>query len=405
MSIIDVIHTKKVTRKKPLANDNAILEYYFNSPLTINKAINTELSNNELSNNELSNTKLSNTKLSNTNLSNTNSTAHAFNIPNIKEFNKLLTTNYKVNELKIIQKYYKIKCVGNKEYLKKYLYNYLFYSCNIITIQKNVRGYLIKKYIKFHGPAFYKRNLCSNDVDFCTLDDLNSIPYNQFISFKDENNHIYGFDIISLYTLFKNGLLAMKKTNNNITSESFIDIENPFTKQKFNANTLKQLINYINISRILKIIINLEYDELVVVSDSKQVEMKILTLFQKIDSLGNYTNIKWFSELDKKKLIRFIRELMDIWNYRANLSYEVKREIVPQRSDPFFDRTINLNMLGQYSFIQLRKYCVTIIDILINSGINTNSCSLGSYYVLCALTIVSQDAADALPWLYEATVH
>ena len=62
-------------------------------------------------------------------------------------------------------------------------------------------------------------------------------------------------------------------------------------------------------------------------------------------------------------------------------------------------------MLGQYNFIQLRKYCVTIIDILINSGINNNACSLGSYYVLCALTIVSQDAADALPWLYEATVH
>ena len=372
MSIIDVIHNKKITRKKPPTNSNAILEYYFNSSLIIDKAINTNLNN----------TKLSNTKLSNTKLSNTNSTEHAFNIPNIKEFNKLLTTNYKVNE-----------------------YNYLFYSCNIITIQKNVRGYLIKKYIKYHGPAFYKRNMCSNDVDFCTLDDLTSIPYNQFISFKDENNHIYGFDIISLYTLFKNGLSAMKKNNNNVTNESFVDVENPFTKQKFNVNTLKQLINYINMSKILKIIINLEYDELVVISDSKQVEMKILTLFQKIDSLGNYTNIKWFSELDKKKLIRFIRELMDIWNYRANLSYEVKREIVPQRSDPFFDRTINLNMLGQYNFIQLRKYCVTIIDILINSGINNNACSLGSYYVLCALTIVSQDAADALPWLYEATVH
>jgi hypothetical protein len=130
----------------------------------------------------------------------------------------------------------------------------------------------------------------------------------------------------------------------------------------------------------------LEYDELVAVTDSKQLEMKILTLFQKIDSLGNYTNIKWFLELDKKQLIRFARELMDIWNYRANLTYEVKREIVPQRSDPFYDRTINVNMLGQHSFIQIRKYCITIIDILINSGMNVNACSLGSYYVLCALT-------------------
>ena len=375
MNIIDVTHNKKVSiSNQKMITKNAILEYYLNRPIIASRIKDTIKTG-------------------------------AFTIPNIKEFNKLLTINYKVNELKIIQKHYNIKCSGNKEHLKQYLYNYLFYSYKISIIQKNARLLLIKKYIKFHGPAFYNRSICSNDVDFCTLDTIVSIPYNQFISFKDENNHIYGFDIISLYTLFKNGLLAMKKNNTNITKDCYVDVENPFTKQKINANILKQLIGYINISRILKIIINLEYDELIAVSDSKQVEMKILTLFQKIDSLGNYTNIKWFLELDKKQLIRFVRELMDIWNYRANLTYEVKREIVPQRSDPFYDRTINPNMLGQYNFIQIRKYCATIIDILINSGLNTSSCSLGSYYVLCALTTVSKDAAETLPWLYEATIH
>ena len=375
MNIIDVTHNKKVSiSNQKMITKNAILEYYLNRPIIASRIKDTIKTG-------------------------------AFTIPSIKEFNNLYTINYKVNELKIIQKHYNIKCSGNKEHLKQYLYNYLFYSYKISIIQKNARLLLIKKYIKFHGPAFYNRSICSNDVDFCTLDTMVSIPYNQFISFKDENNHIYGFDIISLYTLFKNGLLAMKKNNTNITNDCYVDVENPFTKQKFNANILKQLIGYINISRILKIIINLEYDELIAVSDSKQVEMKILTLFQKIDSLGNYTNIKWFLELDKKQLIRFVRELMDIWNYRANLTYEVKREIVPQRSDPFYDRTINPNMLGQYSFIQIRKYCATIIDILINSGLNTSSCSLGSYYVLCALTTVSKDAAETLPWLYEATIH
>ena len=375
MNIIDVTHNKKVSiSNQKMITKNAILEYYLTRPIIASRIKDTIKTG-------------------------------AFTIPSIKEFNNLYTINYKVNELKIIQKHYNIKCSGNKEHLKQYLYNYLFYSYKISIIQKNARLLLIKKYIKFHGPAFYNRSICSNDVDFCTLDTIVSIPYNQFISFKDENNHIYGFDIISLYTLFKNGLLAMKKNNTNITNDCYVDVENPFTKQKFNANILKQLIGYINISRILKIIINLEYDELIAVSDSKQVEMKILTLFQKIDSLGNYTNIKWFLELDKKQLIRFVRELMDIWNYRANLTYEVKREIVPQRSDPFYDRTINPNMLGQYNFIQIRKYCATIIDILINSGLNTGSCSLGSYYVLCALTTVSKDAAETLPWLYEATIH
>jgi len=394
MNIIDVIHNRKISPKKSnkhaITSNNAILEYYFNST-PIKDKVNSDKVNSD---------KVNSDKVLHDNIS-----VNAFNIPKRNDFNKLLTINYKVHELKLIQKHYKLKCNGNKEYLKNYLYNYLFYSYKITIIQKNARAFLVKCYIKFHGPAFYKRNICSNDVDFCTLDELNAIPYNQFISFKDDNNHIYGFDIISLYTLFKNKLLTMKKNNNIVTNESFIDVENPFTKQKFSANILKQLIGYINSSRILKIIINLEYDELVLVTDSKQVEMKILTLFQKIDSLGNYTNIKWFLELDKKQLIRFARELMDIWNYRANLAYEIKREIVPQYSNPFYDRTINQNMLQQYSFRQIQKYCVAIIDILVNSGINNNACSLGSYYVLCALTIVSHEAAQALPWLYEATIY
>ena len=39
---------------------------------------------------------------------------------------------------------------------------------------------------------------------------------------------------------------------------------------------------------------------------------------------------------------------------------------------------------------------------MINKGINENSCVLGSYYVLSALTMVSNEAATSLPWLYEA---
>jgi hypothetical protein len=133
--------------------------------------------------------------------------------------------------------------------------------------------------------------------------------------------------------------------------------------------------------------------------------MKILTLFQRIDSLGNYTNIKWFLDLDKYGLIRFIRELVDIWNYRANLSQEIKREIVPPRGNPFYDETMNINNLPQYNFTQIRKYSIAIIDLMVNKGINENSCLLGSYYVLSALTMVSNEAANTLPWLYEAVSH
>ena len=322
-----------------------------------------------------------------------------FVIPIFVFYNDILKYNYNVSQLRAIAKHYKLSTGGNKDYLKKRLFNFLYYSYNIIIVQKYVRYFLTKKYIKVHGPAFYNRSLCSNDVDFCTLDNLSTICYNQFISFKDNNSHIYGFDIKSLYNLFIKSDNAKKNNNSN---SNFSNVLNPFTNIFFSHNILEQLLEYIRLTKLLKLELDLNYDELIIVSLNKQLEMKILTLFQRIDSLGNYTNIKWFMELDKYGLIHFIRELADIWNYRANLTLETKRAIVPPSGNPFHSDHINIHNLPQYNFIQIKKYSIQIIDLMINKGINETSCVLGSYYVLCALTIVSSDAANSLPWLYEA---
>ena len=323
-----------------------------------------------------------------------------FVIPALSDYSNIVKYNYNVSQLRAIAKHYKLSTGGNKEYLRKRLYNFLYYSYNIIIIQKNARYFLTKKYIKVHGPGFYNRSLCSNDVDFCTLDSLNNICYNQFISFKDGNSHIYGFDIKSLYNLFiKSG--TTKKTTNNTNSNSS-NVLNPFTNVCFSHSIFEQLLEYIRLTKLLKLELDLNYDELIILSIHKQLEMKILTLFQRIDSLGNYTNIKWFMELDKYGLIQFIRELADIWNYRANLTQETKRAIVPPSGNLFNSEHININSLPQYNFIQIKKYAIQIIDLLINKGINENSCVLGSYYVLSALTMVSNEAATSLPWLYEA---
>ena len=339
-----------------------------------------------------------------------------FSIPRIKEFSNILKYNYNVSQLKTIAKHYKLNNSGNKEFLRKRLFNFLYYSYNIIIIQKNVRYILIKKYIKAHGPAFYNRSLCSNDVDFCTLDNLNNIQYNQFISFKDSNSHIYGFDIKSLYNLFiksgnnKNNNTLNNNSNNNTSNNNntlnnnntSINVQNPFTNLFFSYKITEQLLEYIRLTKVLNIQLDLNYDELVYASLNKQLEMKILTLFQRIDSMGHYTNIKWFLELDKYGLIMFIRELQDIWNYRANLSQETRRSIVPPSGNPFNSVIININNLPQHNFIQIKKYGIQIIDLMINKGVNEDSCALGSYYVLCALTMVSTDAASSLPWLYDA---
>jgi hypothetical protein len=51
---------------------------------------------------------------------------------------------------------------------------------------------------------------------------------------------------------------------------------------------------------------------------------------------------------------------------------------------------------------QLFYNVLTILENFVNSGINNESRRLGAYYVLGALTLVSEDAATSLPWLYDA---
>jgi hypothetical protein len=41
----------------------------------------------------------------------------------------------------------------------------------------------------------------------------------------------------------------------------------------------------------------------------------------------------------------------------------------------------------------------------VNSGIDRDNKCLGAYYVLGALTLVSEDAATSLPWLYQAVCY
>ena len=92
------------------------------------------------------------------------------------------------------------------------------------------------------------------------------------------------------------------------------------------------------------------------ISIKKRVELKTLDLFQHINSLGNYSDPNWFLSLSRTQLIRFYRELYDIWSYRANLSDETKMKICPQRGYLFSsnDRTIFMNesniLIVQYKF-------------------------------------------------------
>lgn len=311
-----------------------------------------------------------------------------FEIPKFHEFEHLLKFNYKIPQLREICAGYKLKKSGNKDELIKRTYTYLKMSHKVIIIQKIWRGNLQRKYNDLHGPAFIKRNLCVNETDFYTLDDIKDIPYNQFFSFKDTDNFIYGCNILSLHNLF----LQNKKRSENV--------KNPYNRQNFPSNIKKNLKTLIRLSRIVDKKIMLKIKDTHDKDHEKQLDMRIVSAFHKIDSLGNYSNIQWFNDLDRHGLIKFIRELIDIWEYRLQLSQILKREICPPIGDLFL--SLNVGVLPSQSQEELRKTCITYIERLINSGINTDRQSLGAAYVLTALTLVSESAREALPWLYDS---
>ena len=302
-------------------------------------------------------------------------------VPDTKNYNKLLQYDFKLNELKYITKIYNLKSTGNKEILLTRVYNYLDMKKNVILIQSIIRRHYVVKYIQLQGPGLKDRNKCINKNDFCTMIPITDIPNRQFISISTDTNHIYGYDIMSIYNLFIQG-------NNP---------ENPFTKTKFKNDVLQRVLDFIRYSKILNIDINTNFCNLECDSLLDRLNIKAISLFHKINMLGNYTNSSWFTSLSRENLILFVKELLDIWNYRANLDERVKRDICPPYGNPF--KNIIHSNINQIEYIRIKKKATNIIESMVCDGVDDESKKLGAFYVLCGLTLVNIDAANAIFFL------
>ena len=307
-------------------------------------------------------------------------------MPTYESYNSFLNNKFTGLQLKQICKYYKLNVTGTKQILTNVIYKHLFLSCNASIIQHFWRKHSVKRYARLHGPAQFKRELCVNETDFFTMDSIKDIPYTQFFSYKDSDNMIYGFDIMSLYNL--------------ISKKEDIDVLNPYTRNPVNPLVKRNFKSLIYLSKFFKEDIQLDMEEKEIVKENLyNIEYRAITIFHDIDRLGNYTNPMWFLELRRHELLVYARELYDIWTYRAQLSDQVKYEICPLGT-PF--NNIHLTELPGLTLRELQNTILNLIDNLFKNGSTQNSRYLGSTYVLCALTLVSPAAAQALPWLYES---
>jgi len=308
-------------------------------------------------------------------------------MPNKSNYSIILSTNYTIKQLKEIAGQYKIKLSSSlvKADIVNKIYNYFKHYDNAAVIQRAWRIYLLKQYNKLRGPARFNRSLCVNETDFFTMDDVKDIPYSQFFSFQDDDTMIYGFDMLSIYTLFHKGFET--KTLN------------PYNRNVLSKNIKKNVLKLLWFSIHFKEEINVTMNE----PDAVQtINARCATLFHEMDILGNYTNANWFLALNQPSVARFIMELNDIWSYRANLSELIKRDICPDHRNLF--RPMYMIDIRFESLQILQDIALSIIQSLVRDGVNQDSRSLGANFVLCALTLVNPEAAIALPWLYQSVL-
>ena len=281
---------------------------------------------------------------------------------------------------------YNIGIKGSKEILYKKLVNIkktieLFEKKPqlLIRIQSLWRKYSIRNKVYYHGWCILNKSKCNNTSDFCSMDDCDKIEDKYFFSYKDVDNFYYGFDIRSLSKLI---------TINTVKY-------NPYTRNEFSI---------VDLDKIKRLIILLKYDNMEIDNDLSQLtpqqkyNQRVITIFQKIDELNNYTNVNWFNNLNLNQLKYLYKEIEDIWNYRANLTIEQKKTIIPNGN--IFTRPMNF-IWSIKDINKIRTILLDDIDKMVSMGITEADKSLGALYFLTGMVIVSKECAKSLPYLLQ----
>ena len=139
------------------------------------------------------------------------------------------------------------------------------------------------------------------------------------------------------------------------------------------------------------------------ITRSKTIQERARQLFTEIDNLGNYSNLVWFTVLDRRGYLRYFRILRDVWTYRARIPTDIKFKICPLW-DPFFILT-EVSNINDLTLEQLQCLCLSVMEDMVYTGVDTEFKTLGSLHVLSVLTIVNNGARQALPWLYDSLIY
>ena len=93
---------------------------------------------------------------------------------------------------------------------------------------------------------------------------------------------------------------------------------NPYNRNDFSDEIIDMIYKRIAYNKIFK-----KTDVFNEYASTSYSEDQIRQLFSRMDELCNYTN-DWFLQLNRESIIKFLFELFEIWNFRAQLSPQDK---------------------------------------------------------------------------------
>ena len=274
-----------------------------------------------------------------------------------------------------------VKKLSQRALFLKRLEKYIEHIDKIVSIQKITRGFLVRNNIKNRGISCYCRHIVNNETDFLTFDNVDSIPNNNFFSYKDDSGFVWGFNIVTFKELINN---------------EDIKCTNPYNTQKIDNSVI---IRFNNLLSVLEKKKSIQIEKAVIIDPFLKMQQRCITIFQKMDSLEQYTQCEWFTDLNLPELKELYKQMLDLWDYRINLSESEKKNFV--HSGKLFIE--NISFINKCTDkIKLSNILLDNFEKLVNEGKTKSDQTTGALWILSGLTLVSMNARDALPWLFQS---
>lgn len=292
----------------------------------------------------------------------------------------------------------------------------------LVKLQCWIRKSLLAFRNKLHGLAWNNRSLCVNDSDFVSLDDINEIPHNDFISLQDTAGFTYGFSLESLADLiFKtddNFYENFKKTQltSGICYRQYIRLlYNHYNKIKVNNPYTRDLLPGEFKLKVIRLYARKMFGHRIRLDGNEpstnglgqlgsghaadikaKVRNKCLMVFQKIDMFGYMTNTSWLIDENVKTLKLFYGKLALQWNLEFGLNNTARYKI--SRTHNLFSNLQEIVLSRADKYVLLDKILDTL-NILVSNGESDADRNTGCILILYALASINRGCIEANPWL------